>query len=238
MFPCHSSFIIFFIGCASFSVSTRTYHRRLRKSSTFSKINPTFSPGVFFDYCTANFECWYNLCSVGYSSIDFLLFSARRFLSSTAHQFLRFEQRWLTNLSKYGILTAEEKTWHGVNRLVTLRYEFAIIAAWVLDRIVAWPQFWPSTELDYMETVLTRALESTVFGLKSIEKSWKSRKKSVSFCLGARCCRFESCHFDQKEKGRARAFPFSFCRKWRWRETASSLQRGVGLKNQSSSSTR
>ena len=47
MFPCHSSFIIFFIGCASFSVSTTTYHRRERKSSTFSKINPTFFVGRF-----------------------------------------------------------------------------------------------------------------------------------------------------------------------------------------------
>ena len=55
MFPCHSSFIIFFIGCASFSVSTTTYHRRERKSSTFSKINPTFSPGVFFAFCDAIF---------------------------------------------------------------------------------------------------------------------------------------------------------------------------------------
>ena len=47
MFPCHSSFIILFIGCASFSVSTTTYHRRERKSSTFSKINPTFFVGRF-----------------------------------------------------------------------------------------------------------------------------------------------------------------------------------------------
>ena len=44
---------------------------------------------------------------------------SERFLSSTAHQFLRFEERRLTNLVKYGILTAEEKTRHGVNRLVT-----------------------------------------------------------------------------------------------------------------------
>ena len=62
----------------------------------------------------------------------FFFSSARRFLSSTAHQFLRFDGRWLTNLSRYGILTAEEKTRHGVNRLVTWRYEFAIIAAWFL----------------------------------------------------------------------------------------------------------
>ena len=29
----------------------------------------------------------------------------------------------------------------------------------------------------------------------------KSRKKSVSFCLGRRCRRFESCHSDQKGRG-------------------------------------
>ena len=58
MFPCHSSFIIFFICCASFSVSITTYHRRERKSSTFSKINPTFSEGLFFDYCTSIFDMW------------------------------------------------------------------------------------------------------------------------------------------------------------------------------------
>ena len=60
----------------------------------------------------------------------------------------------------------------------------------------AWPQFWPSTELDYVETVWTRASESTVFGLKSTENMRKTRKKSVSFCLGRRCRRFESCHSD------------------------------------------
>lgn len=41
------------------------------------------------------------------------------FSLTTVHQFLRFERRWLTNLLKYGIITAEEKTRHGVNRLVT-----------------------------------------------------------------------------------------------------------------------
>ncbi|MBQ8174889.1 MAG: hypothetical protein IJ009_05740, partial [Clostridia bacterium] len=52
----------------------------------------------------------------------FVLLNSRiclgRFLSSTAHQFLRFERRRLTNLGKYAILTAEEKTRHRVNRLV------------------------------------------------------------------------------------------------------------------------
>ena len=51
-----------------------------------------------------------------------------------------------------------------------------------------------------METVLVRALESTVFGHESPEKPCKSSKKSVSFCLGARCRRFESCHSDQKRE--------------------------------------
>ena len=60
-----------------------------------------------------------------------------------------------------------------------------------------------------METVLVRAPESIVFGLKSPEKPCKSRKKSVQISLGARCCRFESCHFDQNEK--KRAHPSSCC---------------------------
>ena len=51
-----------------------------------------------------------------------------------------------------------------------------------------------------MEAVLLRAPESTDFRLKSIKKMRKSRKKSVSFCLGPRCRRFESCHSDQKRK--------------------------------------
>ena len=55
MFPCHSSFIILFMGCASFSVSTTTYHRRERKCITFSKINPTFFLVLFFVYCSPIF---------------------------------------------------------------------------------------------------------------------------------------------------------------------------------------
>ena len=67
-----------------------------------------------------------------------------------------------------------------------------------LWEICGWPQFWPSTASDYVETVLTRAPESIDFGLKSPEKPCKARKKSVQICLGARCRRFESCHSDQK----------------------------------------
>ena len=66
-----------------------------------------------------------------------------------------------------------------------------------LLEVCAWPQFWPSTGSDYVETVLLRAPESTDFRLKSIKKMRKSRKKSVSFCLGPRCRRFKSCHSDQ-----------------------------------------
>ena len=110
MFPCHSSFIILFIGCASFSVSTTTYHRRERKSSTFSKINPTFFRRAF-SLLTAMQILRVEVILVQslHETLLFLLFSARRFLSSTAHQFLSFDGRWLTNLPKYGILTAEEK---------------------------------------------------------------------------------------------------------------------------------
>ena len=87
-----------------------------------------------------------------------------------------------------------------MNRLVTWRYEFAIIATWVLDRIVAWPHLWPSTASDYVETVLTRASESTVFGLKSTKKSTKVVKKRWRICSGRGSRRFESCHLDHKEK--------------------------------------
>ena len=98
---------------------------------------------------------------------------------------------WYTN--------GRRKTRHGVNRLVTWRYEFAIIATWVLDRIVAWPHLWPSTASDYVETVRTRASESIVFGLKSIKKSTKVVKKRWRICSGPRGRVFESPHSDQKK---------------------------------------
>ena len=41
--------------------------------------------------------------------MNFLVFSARRFLSSAAHQFLRSRKRLLNNFEKYGILTSAEK---------------------------------------------------------------------------------------------------------------------------------
>ena len=66
-----------------------------------------------------------------------------------------------------------------------------------LWEVCSWPQFWPSTASYYVETVLTRASESIVFGYKSPEKPPKSRKKSAQISLGRRCRRFESCHSDQ-----------------------------------------
>ena len=51
-----------------------------------------------------------------------------------------------------------------------------------------------------METMFTRASESTDFGLKSPEKPCKLSKKSVYISLGRRCRRFESCHSDQKRE--------------------------------------
>ena len=52
-FPYQSSLMISILFLPP--VSTQQYHRRGRKSRPFSKINPTFQSGVFFDYCTAKF---------------------------------------------------------------------------------------------------------------------------------------------------------------------------------------
>ena len=49
-----------------------------------------------------------------------------------------------------------------------------------------------------METVLTRASESILFGQKSIKNGSKEPEKLMVSCLGARCRRFKSCHSDQK----------------------------------------
>ena len=73
----------------------------------------------------------------------------------------------------------------------------------------AWPQFWPSTASDYVETVRTRAPESIVFGYESPEKPCKSRKKSVYISLGPGCRRFKSCHSDQINTLCTKNQPFS-----------------------------
>ena len=41
-------------------------------------------------------------------------YSGESYLSSTAHQFLRFGKGVLTNFQKYAILTTQMKTQHGV----------------------------------------------------------------------------------------------------------------------------
>ena len=72
-----------------------------------------------------------------------------------------------------------------------------ISAAMICGRLVAWPQFWPSTELDYVETVRIRAPKSIDFGLKSPEKPCKSREKPAQISSGTGGREFESRHFDQ-----------------------------------------
>ena len=67
-------------------------------------------------------------------------------------------------------------------------------------RFEVWPQFWPFTGLDYVGNMDLAARKSTVFGRKSTEKHSKWGKRLLLFSLGARCCRFESCHFDQTLK--------------------------------------
>ena len=113
-----------------------------------------------------------------------------------------FSEVWYTN--------GRRKNSTRVNRLVTWRYEFTIIAARFLDENSAWPHLWPSTASDYVETVLTRASESTVFGLKSTIKSTKVVKKRWRICSGRRSRKFESCHLDHKEKT-ALVAVFSLC---------------------------
>ena len=73
-----------------------------------------------------------------------------------------------------------------------------------------WPQSWPFTGLDYVEIMGFTARKSTVFGRKSTEKHAKWGKKPMLLRLGARCCRFESCHFDQIERG-WHCHPLSIC---------------------------
>ena len=65
---------------------------------------------------------------------------------------------------------------------------------------MAWPHLWPSTASDYVETVLTRASESIVFGLKSTTKSTKVVKKRWRICSGTGDRGFESRRFDQKDR--------------------------------------
>ena len=59
-----------------------------------------------------------------------------------------------------------------------------------------------------METVLTRASESIVFGLKNTEKPCKSSKKSVQICSGRRSRKFESCHLDHRSKNERHRLSF------------------------------
>ena len=75
---------------------------------------------------------------------------------------------------------------------------------------VGWPHLWPSTDLDCVETVRTRASESIGFRHKSTEKSQKSLKNQVCNSSGRRGRRLESCHLDHKEKD-ALVESFSFC---------------------------
>ena len=63
-------------------------------------------------------------------------------------------------------------------------------------RFEVWPQFWPFTGLDYVGIMDFAARKSTIFGQKSTEKHSKWGKRPLLLSLGARCCRFESCHFD------------------------------------------
>ena len=80
--------------------------------------------------------------------------------------------------------------------LVHWRLKFRYIDLLFLLGILSWPHLWPSTELDYVETMFTRASESTDFGLKSPEKPCKLSKKLPIDLSGRRSRKFESCHLD------------------------------------------
>ena len=99
------------------------------------------------------------------------------FLSSTAHQFLRFQKALLTKIEIYGILMAEGKL-----NTEYMRFNFR---APRMSEFTRWPHLWPSTDLDCAETVWTRAPESTVFGLESIKKQIKVVKKLSFISSGA-----------------------------------------------------
>ena len=84
----------------------------------------------------------------------------------------------------YAILTAEEKTRHGVNRLVTWRYEFAIIAAWFLE----W-EFGLTTSLTIYRFGLrgnsaTGSTRKHRFRTKKHQKVNKSSQKRWRICSG------------------------------------------------------
>ena len=87
-----------------------------------------------------------------------------------------------------------------------MRFNFRALS---LAKLARWPHLWPSTDLDCVETVLTRAPESTVFGLKSTKKQTKVVKRLLRDASGTGGLEFESPHFDQKKK-RALAVLFFF----------------------------
>ena len=114
-----------------------------RSPALFSKKNPTFFTGLFFDYSDANFECWEK-------ALDY-----------------HFEV-YYNNSRKRIYAESDFRFPDGVH----------------IPPKRAWPQLWPSTALDYVEIVLTRAPESIVFGHESPEKPCKPRKKIGIYFLG------------------------------------------------------
>ena len=66
-----------------------------------------------------------------------------------------------------------------------------------------WPHLWPSTASDYVDTVRVRAHESSDFRLKSIENHPKTLILQGFYGSGRGSRKFESCHLDQNQNGKA-----------------------------------
>ena len=85
------------------------YHNVPQIASVYSNIIFFFYIGRFLLLLRCNFCIVMAVILTVIMSGRISAYSSERFLSSTAHQILRVEGRHLTNLVRYGILTAEGK---------------------------------------------------------------------------------------------------------------------------------
>ena len=134
---------------------------------------------VFFNYCDANFECWEKALAYRYTNAVYCV------------KLVVYDRR----VANY----CADVCYNNGRKRIYAESDSRFPDSIHISPRRAWPQFWPSTASDYVETVLVRAPESIVLGRGSPEKPPKSSKKSVQISLGARCRRFESCHSDQKK---------------------------------------
>ena len=121
-------------------------------------------------------------------SVEKRWFLSKRFLCLLHISFcIQRKGFWL--FSGIWYITAEEKI-RGGERFACRRVSFVWAGIG--------PHVWPSTGLDYVETVRTRAPENIDFGLKGTEKPWKSSKKSIWIYSGRWGRGFDPRRLDQK----------------------------------------